>query len=402
MEGEIPYSIEYRIIRPDGVIRHIHAQGEVERDKAGQPKRMAGTLLDITERILTQQRLENLLAEQKALVENDLVGIMKAQNRTIIWANTAFEKMLGYDPGELIGVDTRLAYPSDETYQAFGTEAYAVLATGGVYRSETEYVRKDGKTIWADVSGAMLDAVTGKSLWCFVEITERKYAEQVLSRESEKNRALLRNASDGITIINVDGYIVEVSDSFCAMLGYARDELIGMHVSQWDCGFNSRDEMMAAFSQQFKVRTRSLFESRHRRKDGSIYDVEISGFPIELGGQLLVFNSSRDITERKQADIALRAAKEAAEAANIAKSRFLATMSHEIRTPMNGILGMANLLLLPNQKDAERLSFARTILNSGQCLMTLLNDSRFADFKSKFFRLHNGTAGGHVAAASSR
>ncbi|CAK0775318.1 two-component system, sensor histidine kinase [Gammaproteobacteria bacterium] len=83
---------------------------------------------------------------------------------------------------------------------------------------------------------------------------------------------------------------------------------------------------------------------------------------------------SRDVTEARRNEVALRQAKEAAEAANIAKSRFLATMSHEIRTPMNGILGMAQMLLMPSLKDYERQDYARTILNSGQLLLTLLND----------------------------
>jgi signal transduction histidine kinase/ActR/RegA family two-component response regulator len=74
-----------------------------------------------------------------------------------------------------------------------------------------------------------------------------------------------------------------------------------------------------------------------------------------------------DITE-------LVEAKEAAETASLAKSRFLATMSHEIRTPMNGVLGMAQMLLMPDVSEAERLDFSRTILNSGKTLLTLLND----------------------------
>ncbi len=92
----------------------------------------------------------------------------------------------------------------------------------------------------------------------------------------------------------------------------------------------------------------------------------------ELGKLAAAFNTmSRKVNERMEE---LIDAKEAADQASIAKSRFLATMSHEIRTPMNGILGMAQLLMAPKLTEHERLDYARTVLTSGQSLLTLLND----------------------------
>ncbi len=134
---------------------------------------------------------------------------------------------------------------------------------------------------------------------------EHEAARIVLKRESEKNAALLRGASDGIHILDAHGRLIEASDSFCSMLGYAREEMIGMHVSQWDSQLlgTALDQILR---DQFARQGRSLFETRHRRKDGTEMDVEVSGFALTLDGKPVLFNSSRDITERKRSADSLR------------------------------------------------------------------------------------------------
>jgi PAS domain S-box-containing protein len=191
--------------------------------------------------------------------------------------------------------------------------------------------------------------------------------------EAQRSQTLLRNASDGVHIVNPEGVLVDASDSFFKMLGYERGELLGRHVKDWDDHFTP-DEARKVLADQFHSNQPQVFETRHRRKDGSTIDVEVSGLPLDLEGTPLLFNSSRDVTERNRMIKELTVARMAAEQANVAKSRFLATMSHEIRTPLNGILGMAQLMLMPNLEESERLEFSRTIFTSGQSLLTILND----------------------------
>lgn len=204
------------------------------------------------------------------------------------------------------------------------------------------------------------------------DITDSKIAEHKLQSESRKNKELLRNASDGIHILDGNGNLIEASDSFCEMLGYQRDEILGMNVSKWDA-LMSDAEIAGAVNKQLSSNTRSQFETRHRRKDGSLIDVEISGSPIELNGSLLLFNSSRNITERKQAAKELEEAKQKADEANSAKSDFLANMSHEIRTPMNGVIGLSELAL--ESKDSVEIhSYLQQINESAKSLLGILND----------------------------
>jgi diguanylate cyclase (GGDEF)-like protein/PAS domain S-box-containing protein len=160
---------------------------------------------------------------------------------------------------------------------------------------------KNGKIIERFAYPQCIDNEVVGRVWTFRDVTLRENIEQTLKMEAQKNLALLHSASDGIHILDQNGIIIEVSDAFCAMLGYQREEMIGMYISEWDAVLND-----AEIKQRLKARInlpgRSQFQTCHRRKDGGIINVEVSVVPLYLGDELVLFNSSRDITERKRAE----------------------------------------------------------------------------------------------------
>lgn len=119
----------------------------------------------------------------------------------------------------------------------------------------------------------------------------------------EWNRAILKHASDGIHLLDESGYLVEVSDQFCEMLGYSRDELLYKHLTYWDPEIDIlrfQEFVKDAFQKINQYSQTSSIEARHRRKDGEFMDVEIRYRPIHIKGENLIFASARDIGERNQ------------------------------------------------------------------------------------------------------
>lgn len=270
---------------------------------------------EIAKRQLIEDQLRQVEARLQATLENApnvAVQWYDRDGRVRYW-NHASEVVYGWTAAEAVGKPLEQLILTAEEAAEF-REQLAAIQHSGQALGPTEYLTKDrrGAPLWVESSVFPIPGEhPGESFFvCMdVDVSERKRQEQALRRESEKNAALLRHASDGVHILDSHGKIVEVSDSFCAMLGYQRDELIGMHLSQWDAGFTP--ELQATvFKNQFLRPVRTLFETRHRRKDGTIIDVEVSGFPVTLNGEAFLFNSSRDITERLQAERHLRTSEE--------------------------------------------------------------------------------------------
>jgi two-component system cell cycle sensor histidine kinase/response regulator CckA len=220
--------------------------------------------------------------------------------------NPAFCKMLGYGESELLGRSFQdVTHPADRLGGAELTGRVLSGETNSFY-FEKRYLRKDGTTVWGLVSSTLIRDAQGMPLYFvtqIVDITERKRAETALRESGEQHRAILKTAMDGFIQLNPEGSLLEVNEAYCRITGYSAEELVGMRVS--DLEVNETPSDTAARIQRMMAQGEDRFESRHRRKDGSIIDVEASvQYRPGDGGRFVVF--LRDITERKQAEDALR------------------------------------------------------------------------------------------------
>ena len=245
--------------------------------------------------------------------------------------------------------------------------------------SECRILCEKGEIIWALVRGDVVQReVSGRALrmvGSIADITLRKLASEQLARSQLELQTIIDTEPDGVALLAVDGSLLKINHAGLAMIDADSFEQVA--------GQPVQAVVLPAYRHAFIALTQRVFEG-----ESGTLEFEISGFkgarrwlathavPLRNpdGKILALLSVNRDITARKNTEAQLLDAVHAAEAANRAKSAFLATMSHEIRTPMNGILGMAQLLLMPGISDQERQEFARTILNSGQTLLTLLND----------------------------
>ena len=217
-------------------------------------------------------------------------------------------------------------------------------------------------------------------------------AERIRAEKSElQAREILQTAMDGFWTVDIEGRFIDVNHVACKMLGYSAEEMLTMRIS--DIEINETAEQTKAHISKIKKNGEDRFESKHRRNDGRIIDVEVSTTLQPAQNLMVAFIS--DITERKKAEMQLKEksekiedqneklmatntelilAKEKAEESDRLKSVFLANMSHEIRTPMNGILGFADLLKEPGLTGEEQQEYLGIIAKSGARMLNIIND----------------------------
>lgn len=218
--------------------------------------------------------------------------------------------------------------------------------------------------------------LAGLSLVFYISQRLLLRGEAALADSEEQMRTLFNSAGEGIFLMDEDTFI-DCNPKAVSIFGCTRADIIGQSPVLFSPEFqpNGEPSIEAAL-----VKGKAAlggepqsFYWRHRRLDLSEFDAEVSLNCVNIKGKLYVQAITRDITERKQAELAREQAKDAAEAANAIKSRFLMNMSHQFRTPLNAILGFAQLI---NKESSEFViqKWSSQLLDSGQCLLDLLNN----------------------------
>lgn len=310
--------MEHRIIRADGEERVIVVRGETMRDEAGRIAKIRGANQDITER----KRMEELLRKSEAAQRNmasqlaqknnflrtlidaipDLI-FFKDCNRAYLGCNRAFEAFAGRPEKDLIG-RTDLDIFSRDIALSFREMDLEILSTEESRRNEEWGSYPDGrrvlletlKTPFFDLDGEIL-GVVGVSR----DITDRKRLEEELLL----SHFCINEAAIGIVQVSLDdGKILRVNDYVCRSLGYSSDELRATTIFDIDPSLSK--EKFADLKRIAGLTGSVTFETSPRRKDGTAFPVEVSANILEFQGVSTAFTFFRDITERKQAEEALR------------------------------------------------------------------------------------------------
>ena len=337
---------------------------------------LADRLLDLeqqrreTEAALAEARLfHQVLDEHCSVATTDAGGI-------ILGVNQRFLAISQYRRNEVVGQPMRLLNSGHHPREYFA-EMWATIAAGRPWHGELRNRRKDGTCYWI---ASTIVPISGRDGRPVRYITARTDITPVRDAQAALERAALLLRQTG-RLARVGGWELELDGNILTWT----EEVYRIH--DLEPGTPIQIEAAIAFyAPEARPVIAAAVEAGMR--DGTPWDLELplttaTGRRIWVRAQgdcerrdgrpARLFGAFQDVTAQREAAEALRAARDAAQAASRAKSEFLATMSHEIRTPMNGVIGFTNLLL-DSELTADQRDQAELIRGSGQSLLTIIND----------------------------
>ena len=229
LEAGVPYEVEYRIIDAVGIERWVLESGQPQGAWDGEDWRVDGIVYDISARKHDEMRIEALLTEQGAILDNVMFGVLFVRERRIVSANRRAEELFGYGDGGMVGGSTDILFPGRAEVEQRWIESCPERGGSPDSGEEIPFRRADGSASWLLASGSALDPARPNegSIWVFADITERKLAEEKLRLAA----TVLEHIADGVMVLDVSGRIIATNPAFTQITGYTEREALGRQSS---------------------------------------------------------------------------------------------------------------------------------------------------------------------------
>jgi PAS domain S-box-containing protein len=369
LRGEKEYAPEFRVIRPaDRSVRFIQAGSITLRGADGKPYRMIGTNTDITDR----KRAEAELARSKELLERtgEMAKVggweMDVATGKLIWTRET-ARIHGFEPGfdsTLLERGERFYRPDD--WKRIESSMQAAIEHGVPFDLEAPFVNDHGDHLWIRAQGfpVVEGGKTTKVRGTIQDLTATVAAREALRASEERYRLIVETAREGIFLFDENWRLAFVNARFAEILGYTKEELIGMPVTQ--LLFSSDSPGHEARKALHMAGAPSHLENTYRTKSGAPVWAAVSATPIMKDG---IFRGSfgmiTDITERKKADLALR---ESEQRLRLQGAALEATINPILITDPAGVIVWVNpaFTRVTGYAFAEAVGQTPRLLKSGQ------------------------------------